>query len=165
MPPRHPRSNFGMAREAFVARVPIPPGNVRRMRGELPPAEGAARYAEELAAFFGSGIPRFDFGHLGVGPDGHTASLFPYDALLHERERTVGVALHRPLGEWRLTLTLPVLNAAAEVEFLVLGAGKADIVRTVVRGPLDPLRVPAQLVRPRDGELAWVLDEAAAVGL
>lgn len=165
VPPGHPRSNFGMAWEAFVARVPIPPENVHRMRGELPPAEGAERYTEELAAFFGAGIPRFDFVHLGVGPDGHTASLFPYDERLHERERTVGVALHRPLGEWRLTLTLPVLNAAAEVEFLALGAGKAEIVRTVVRGPLDPLRLPAQLVRPADGELSWVLDEAAAAGL
>ncbi|HEX5727127.1 MAG TPA: 6-phosphogluconolactonase [Longimicrobiaceae bacterium] len=165
VPPGHPRSNFGMAHRALVARVPIPPENVHRMRGELPPAEGARRYAEELEAWLGPGIPRFDLLHLGLGEDAHTASLFPFDPLLRERARGVGVALHRPLGEFRLTLTLPVLNAAARVEVLVLGAGKAVAVRGVLRGPLDPFRLPAQLVRPRDGEALWRLDRAAAARL
>lgn len=162
VPPGHPRSNFRMASEAFVAKVPIPPENVHRMKGELPPAEGAARYADELKAFFGSGIPQFDLIHLGVGPDAHTASLFPFDELLRERDRTVGTALHRPLGEWRITLTLPVLNATRVAEFLALGRGKAGVVRQAVQGPLDPFRLPAQLVRPARGELAWRLDAPAA---
>lgn len=164
--PLHPRSNFGMARRAFVSRVPLPPQNVHRMPGELPPREGARAYARELEAFFGPGVPRFDLVHLGVGPDAHTASLFPFaEEVLRERERAVVPALHLPDGEWRLTLTPPVLNAASRVEFLATGGGKAAVVRAVLRGPLDPFRLPAQLVRPHGGELAWVLDEAAAAGL
>lgn len=165
VPPGHPRSNFGMAARAFVRRVPIPAENVHRMRGELPPEEGAAAYARELAAFFGPGVPRFDLVHLGVGPDGHTASLFPFADSLRVRDRTVVATLQLPAGEPRLTLTVPVLNAARRVEFLALGEGKADVVRAVVHGARDPFRLPAQLVRPDDGELAWVLDEEAAGGV
>lgn len=162
--PGHPRSNFRMANTAFITRVPIPPQNVHRMPGELPPREGAARYAAELEAFFGPGVPRFDLVHLGIGPDGHTASLFPFDDLLRERERTVGWSLHRPLGEWRLTFTVPVLNAARRVEMLALGEGKASIVRSALEGPIDPYSIPAQLVRPA-GEMVWMLDRGAASGL
>lgn len=162
VPPGHERSNFRMANETFVARVPVPPANVHRMRGELPPEEGAARYAEELAAFFGPGVPRLDLVHLGVGPDGHVASLFPFSEPLHEHERTVTTNLHLPLGEPRITLTLPVLNAAARVEMLVIGASKAEVAWAVLRGPLDPFRIPAQLVRPADGEIVWMMDRAAA---
>lgn len=165
VPPGHARSNFGMANEAFVSRVPLPPGHVHRMPGELPPARGAAAYAAELEAFFGGGVPRFDLVHLGVGPDAHTASLFPFDDSLRERDRLVVPVLHRPTGEWRLSLTAPVLNAAARVEFLALGASKAEVVRAVVRGAPDPFRLPAQLVRPRDGEVVWMLDAPAAAGL
>ncbi len=162
VPPGHERSNFRMANRAFVARVPIPPAHVHRMRGELPPAEGAARYADELGAFFGGGTPRFDLVHLGVGPDAHVASLFPFSDPLHERGRAVTTNLHLPDGEPRLTLTLPVLNGAARVEMIVIGESKADVVWTVLRGPLDPFRLPAQLVRPVDGALVWVMDRAAA---
>ena len=162
VPPRHPRSNFGMANAAFISRVPIPPANVHRMRGELPPEDGAAVYREELVRFFGGGMPIFDLVHLGLGPDAHTCSLFPFDPLLGEREKAVGVALHRPLGEWRIPLTPPVVKAARRVEMLVLGQEKAKVVRRVMEGPLDPLRLPAQLVRSVDGEMAWLLDEPAA---
>jgi 6-phosphogluconolactonase len=162
VPPGHARSNFRMANEAFIARVPIPPGNVHRMRGELPPEEGAAAYAEELAAHFGPGVPRFDLIHLGVGPDGHVASLFPFTDALRERDRIVTTNLHLPLGEPRITLTLPVLNAAARIELPVPGPDKAAIVWTVLRGPIDPFRYPAQFVRPVEGEMVWMLDAAAA---
>jgi 6-phosphogluconolactonase len=162
VPPGHARSNFRMANEAFIARVPIPPANVHRMRGELPPAGGAKAYAEELAAFFGAGVPRFDLVHLGVGPDGHVASLFPFSDALHERDRIVTTALHLPLGEPRITLTLPVLNAAARIELPVLGPDKADVAWAVLRGPIDPFRYPAQFVRPVDGEMVWVMDAGAA---
>ncbi|HEU0016540.1 MAG TPA: 6-phosphogluconolactonase [Longimicrobium sp.] len=178
VPPGHHRSNYGMAHEAFISRVPVPPENVHRMRGELPAAEGARRYAEELAAFFGPGIPRLDLVHLGMGPDGHTASLFPFSPLLLERGRTVADAIQQPAGEPRITLTPPVLRAAARVEMLVTGAGKAAIVRTALRGPLDPLRIPAQMVgagaRPlphartdalTHSRIAWMLDAAAAAGI
>jgi 6-phosphogluconolactonase len=163
VPPEHPRSNFAMANTAFVSRVPIPPANVHRMRGELPAREGADAYARELADFFGPGIPRFDLVHLGVGPDGHTLSLFPFDApVLRERERTVVHSLYHPLGEWRNTITVPVANAAARVELLATGSDKAAIVRAVAEGPLDPFRLPAQLIRPARGELVWMLDAPAA---
>ena len=162
VPPRHPRSNYKMARNAFIQHVPIPAENVHRMRGELPAEEGAARYRDELAAFFGPGVPRFDVVHLGLGPDAHTCSLFPFDALLRERGLTVAPALMRELGEPRVTITLPVVNAAARVEMFVVGGGKAEVVRKVLEGPLDPFRLPAQLVRPADGEYVWIMDEAAA---
>lgn len=163
--PAHPRSNFAMAHEAFIARVPIPAANVHRIRGELPAEAGAARYREELEAFFGPGIPRFDVIHLGLGPDAHTCSLFPFDPLLLERERTVAPALLREIGEPRVTFTFLVVNAAARVEMFVVGGGKAAVVRKVLRGPLDPFRLPAQLVRPTDGEMVWILDRAAAAEL
>jgi 6-phosphogluconolactonase len=114
---------------------------------------------------FGAGVPRFDLVHLGIGPDAHTCSLFPFDPLLRERERTVAPALNRELGEPRVTFTFPVVNAAARVEMLALGAGKAEVARKVLRGPLDPFRLPAQNVRPRDGEYVWVMDQAAAARL
>lgn len=165
VPPGHARSNYRMANEAFISRVPIPPANVHRMRGELPPEQGAAAYARELAAFFGPGVPRMDLVHLGVGPDGHVASLFPFSEPLRERARTVTTNLHLPPGEPRITLTLPVLNAAARIELPVMGADKAEIVWKVLRGPIDPFRYPAQLLRPVDGELVWVVDAAAAARL
>jgi len=165
VPPGHERSNFGMAHREMIAHLPIPQENVHRMRGELPPGEGAAQYLEELAGFFGGGVPRFDLIHLGVGPDGHTCSLFPFDPLLHDRERVVAVALHRPLGEWRITLTVPVLLAAAQIEVLAHGAAKSAVVREALYGPLDPVRLPIQLVRLEDEMPRWYLDAAAAASL
>ena len=166
VPPAHPRSNFGMANEAFISRVPIPAANVHRMRGELPPEQGARGYEAELIDFFGAGVPRFDLVHLGMGDDAHTASLFPFDLdVLRERDQRVCVSLRLPLGEHRLTLTLPVLNAAERIEFLVLDGERASVVRQVVHGALDPFRLPAQAVRPTDGEPVWMLSEDAAAGL
>jgi 6-phosphogluconolactonase len=165
VPPLHPRSNYAMAYDAFIRHVPIPEANVHRMRGELPAEEGAAQYREELAAFFGPGVPRFDVIHLGLGPDAHTCSLFPFDPLLRERTLTAAPALMRELGEPRVTFTVPVVNAAARVEMFVVGAGKADVVRKVLEGPRDPFRLPAQLVAPADGESVWIVDQAAAASL
>jgi 6-phosphogluconolactonase len=162
VPPAHPRSNFGAADRLFVAKVPIPPANVHRMRGEAPPQQGAEEYARELEAVFGGGMPVFDLIHLGVGPDGHVCSLFPFTEPLLERHRTVTNNLLLAESEWRITLTFPVLNAARRVEFIAPGRSKAAIVRRVVRGPLDPMQIPAQFVRPAGGELAWYLDAAAA---
>jgi len=165
VPPHHPRSNYGMAWEAFIRRVPIPAANVHRIEGELPAAEGAARYTAGLERAFGAGIPRFDVVHLGVGPDAHTCSLFPFSPLLREREHTVVAALYLPLGEPRVTFTFPVVNAAARVEVFVVGRDKAGVAWQVLRGPLDPFRLPAQNVRPHDGEQVWIMDEAAAAEL
>jgi 6-phosphogluconolactonase len=160
VPPAHPRSNWGMAREVLLARVPVPPENVHRVRGELPPERAAAEYERELREIFGEGVPRLDLVHLGVGDDGHTVSLFPFAPALRERARLAVPALHG--GEPRVTLTVPALNAAARVEFLATGAAKAGVVRRVLRGPLDPFRIPAQLVRPAAAEPVWILDRPAA---
>lgn len=156
VPPRHPRSNFGMARDLFVSRVPIPSENVHRIRGELRPDDAAAEYAAEIEAFFEGAEPRLDLVHLGLGDDGHVASLFPFDLpRLMERERPVTTSLFRPLGEHRVTLTYAVINAARRVEFLLPRSSKAGIAATAMAGPLDPFRVPAQGVRPA-GELVWL---------
>jgi 6-phosphogluconolactonase len=160
VPPGHPRSNYRMAREALLSRVPLPEANVHRVPGELPPGEAAEAYESTLRGFFG-GAPRFDLVHLGVGKDAHTASLFPFAPALRERARRAVTTLH-PSGEWRVTLTPPVLGSARRVEVLLTGEGKAGVARTVICGALDPFRLPAQLVRPQGGEVVWILDRAAA---
>ena len=154
-----------MARAALLAQVPIPEANVHRMRGELDPARAAREYERELVEAFGLGEgepPRLDLVLLGLGDDGHTASLFPGTAALAEGERLVA-ANHVPrMGAWRLTLTYPVLDAARAVLFLVSGALKAERVADVLERGAD---LPAARVRPGDGELLWLLDAAAAAAL
>ena len=165
VPPDHPESNYRMAHETLLSRVPIPPAQILRMRGEDADAEGAAAaYAAALAEVFGtrrSELPRFDLVLLGLGVDGHTASLFPGSPVLREVFRTVA-AVHVTAAQipQRLTLTFPVLNAAARVIFLVAGAEKAKVVKAVLS---DQAMLPAALVRPTDGELIWLADRAAAV--
>jgi len=159
VPPDHPESNFRMAYEALLAHVPVPPGQVFRVPTEYPPAEAAQRYEQQLRSLFHGEGPVFDMVLLGLGTDGHTASLFPGTAALQEEERWV-TAVHVPrLASWRVTLTFPALNAARRALFLVLGASKADIVAQVLRGPEG--RYPAQRVRPRE-RLYWFLDAEAA---
>jgi 6-phosphogluconolactonase len=165
VPPDDRRSNYRLARENLLDPLGIPPGNVFRMRGEDDPADGARTYEELLRKEFSDDPPRLDFVLLGLGPDGHTASLFPGTAALAETDRPV-VANHVPkLGEWRITLTLPVLNAARRAVFLVVGEEKRDVVAAVLRAEGGHPKLPASLVRPTDGSLIWIVDEAAAAGL
>jgi 6-phosphogluconolactonase len=158
VPPDHPDSNYRMAAEALLSRVPLAAGKVHRIRGEDDPAEAAAAYEAELRALARGEVPRLDLVLLGMGPDGHVASLFPGSQALGERRR-LAVAVERPAGRG-VTLTLPVLNAARAVAFLVAGVEKAERIREILTGEADPL-VPARLVRPT-GDLLWLLDEAAA---
>lgn len=164
VPPDHPESNYRMAYESLLSKVPIPEHQVLRMHGELSDADAAAAaYAAELAGAIGTKrgeLPRFDVVLLGLGIDGHTASLFPGSPVLREVFRTVA-AVHVGAAQipQRLTLTFPVLNAAARVIFLVTGPEKAKIVRTVLS---EHGGLPAALVRPTDGELIWLTDRAAA---
>ena len=169
VPPDDPASNYRSARERLLDRLPAP-ARVHRIRGEDEPEKAAAAYERELRATFGTpdGPPRtapgsrFDVVLLGVGPDGHTASLFPGTAAVHESVRWV-VAHHvAAVSMWRITLTPIVLDAAAEVLFLVSGREKAAIVREVLEGPHRPDVFPAQVVAPRAGRLRWLLDAAAA---
>ncbi len=167
--PDEPASNFGMARDAFIRHVPVPPVNVHRVHGEEEPEQAATAYQRELEALATqerprSELPVFDLIHLGLGKDGHTASLFPQSQALDE-EDLLAVATQAPDGSPRVTITRPVINAARRVWFIVSGADKAGMVAEVLEGLRVPRAVPAQAVAPVHGELLWLLDEAAAAEL
>ena len=159
VPPDHEDSNYRTAREALLDHVPV--GSVHPMRGELPPEEAAALYERELRAFFGEEPPVFDLIMLGIGGDGHTASLFPETSALEVTDRTVVANPVLKLGTTRITLTAPVLKAAREVFFLVAGEGKAEALKEILRGDADPREYPAKLVQPPGGP-TWMVDRAAA---
>jgi 6-phosphogluconolactonase len=166
--PDDPESNYGVCRELLLSKAPILEANVFRMEGELDPEVAASRYESTLRNAMkleGAELPVFDLVTLGMGPDGHTASLFPHTEGLDEMGRLV-IANHVPQKDvWRISLTWPVINAAAEVVFEVEGAGKREILAEVLTGPRDPERLPSQLIRPANGKLLFLLDEAAAAGL
>lgn len=162
VPPDHERSNFRLATEHLFEPLAIPPDRILRMRGEDDPESAASDYEGVLAAEFG-GAARFDFVLLGLGADGHTASLFPDTAALSEDRRPVVANRIPKLDEWRLTLTLPVLNASRHTLFLVTGAEKGEAVSAVTQRRTPDL--PASRVQPDGGSLIWILDEAAAADL
>ena len=166
VPPDDAESNFRMIREAMLSRVPLPSEHFHRMAAEFGDlGEAAERYAEEIAEFLRpepGGWPRFDLVLLGLGPDGHTASLFPGTAALDEQTRWVVPNRVEKLQTWRLTLTFPVINSAAEVIFLVAGADKGEIVQRVLHSSLPADSFPAQRVQPSNGQLRWYLDRSAA---
>jgi 6-phosphogluconolactonase len=165
VPPDHPDSNFRMANQALLLKVPLPPQQVVRIRGEAEdPEAAAAEYGRRLSQVFDikrGHLPRFDLILLGMGVDGHTGSLFPGSPVLKEVFRPVA-AVHATAASipQRFTFTLPVINAAARVMFLVSGAEKAKVLKSVLREPAGGL--PAALVHPTDGRLTWLLDRAAA---
>lgn len=165
VPPNHRDSNYGLANETLIARVPIPAENVYRMKGEEDPQIAAFDYEQALRKFFGlsgRGLPRFDLIFLGLGEDGHTASLFPGSEVLPEKRRLVCAAYVKSFKSNRLTLTLPVLNHAANVFSLVAGEDKASALRDVLHGKDNLHLLPAQGIRPKKGRLVWFVDEAAA---
>jgi 6-phosphogluconolactonase len=165
VPPDDKESNYRSAEETLLAWVPLPPENVHRMEGELEPTLAAARYETVLRNTFrleGAELPSFDLLFLGMGPDGHTASLFPHTEALDALGALV-VANHVPqMNTWRITLTWPVINQAKEVVFLIEGGDKAELLHEVIFGPRDPERLPSQLIKPANGKLVFLLDEAAA---
>jgi 6-phosphogluconolactonase len=166
VPPGDADSNYRMTREAMLDRVPLRPEQIHRIEGELDPEAAAARYESELRNSFrleGAESPRFDLIALGMGPDGHCASLFPHTAAIHELGR-LAVANHVPQQKdsWRITLTWPVINHASSVFFLIAGADKAAVLNEVLTGPHDPERLPSQLIWPASGILTLFLDKAAA---
>ena len=164
VPPDHPESNFRMAQEALLSQIEIPAENIHRMRGEGQPQMAAAEYEEELQKFFGlnsGALPRFDLILLGIGEDGHTASLFPGSEALNETKHLVVAPFVAKLNSHRLSLSLAVLNNAAEVWFLVTGGSKADAVKKVLSGSSD---LPAARVHPVNGKLIWFITQDAAPG-
>lgn len=163
VPPNDEASNYHMAYESLLARVSIPTENVHRMIGEGDAASNARLYEDELRVFFGDEeLPRFDLVMLGMGKDGHTASLFPGSPALAESDAWVLANWVEKIGAYRLTLTSRVINNAAHVLFVITGAGKAERLLEVIEGARDPQRLPAQLIRPARGTLDWYIDEAAA---
>jgi 6-phosphogluconolactonase len=168
VPPDHPESNYRMTREAMLDHVPVHWDQVHRMEGELDPEVAAARYESELRNAFrleGAESPHFDLISLGMGPDGHCASLFPHTAAIHEMTRLVTANNVPQLNTRRITLTWPVINLARSVFFLIAGADKAERVHEVFMGPHDPERLPSQLIWPSSGILTLFLDKAAAAQL
>lgn len=160
-----PESNVGVARRTFLDAVPIPPTQIHPFSTDLPDPGSAARaYAARVQEVIGEGegVPRFDLVLLGMGDDGHTASLFPETPALAERDSWAVANRVPKLDATRLTLTVPVLNGGREVVFLVGGTGKAEALAAVLQGPKTPERLPAQLIRPVDGRLLWLVDRDAA---
>jgi 6-phosphogluconolactonase len=161
--PDDSESNYRMANEAMLSRVVVPEENVHRISGEKSSAQDAAdAYESELRSFFelaNDKLPRLDLILLGMGADGHTASIFPGSEVLQEKRRLVGAPWVEKLHTYRITMTLPVLNNAAAVLFLVSGEDKAAIINEVING--EPGRFPAQSIFPSNGSLSWLLDKAA----
>ncbi|HZI28002.1 MAG TPA: 6-phosphogluconolactonase [Gemmatimonadaceae bacterium] len=171
--PNHQASNFRMARETLLDHVPVVEANKHRIHGEDDPAEAALSYERILRRVFRTPIgpprsaplARIDLVLLGLGNDGHTASLFPNGASLRASDQWVTAEYVHAVSMWRVTLTATVINAAAEVVFIASGSAKADIVRQVLQGPYRPHELPAQLIAPADGRLRWLLDASAAAEL
>lgn len=173
VPPNHLDSNFRMASEALISRVPILQANVHRIPAELEPVEAAREYVQTMLSCIKSGaiaeseagLPRFDLILLGLGDDAHTASLFPQTRALGEITRWTAENYVEKLNAFRITLTLSVINAAKNILFLVAGADKSVAVDTILQGKRNPHEFPAQMVEPTNGRVVWLLDKAASAKL
>jgi 6-phosphogluconolactonase len=169
VPPDHPDSNYRMTREALLDKVPMSENQIFRILGELDPDEAASKYESAIRQSFrleGAEMPCFDMLSLGMGPDGHTASLFPHTEGLHELMR-IAIANHvvQQKEAWRVTLTSPVINRARDVSFLIAGTDKVAALKQVFTGPYDPETYPAQLIQPAGRRITLLLDAAAATAL
>ncbi len=165
VPPDDDQSNFKMTDLALLSRIDIPRANIHRVLGENPPEQEAGRYENEIKENVPAGengFPRFDWVFLGMGADGHTASLFPGAPTLKEKDRICVVATHPETGQKRVSITLPVIDNARRVSFLVAGREKAPVLKEIMEKGSEPLPYPASMVHPDDGLLEWYLDKAAA---
>lgn len=164
VPPGHADSNYRMTHETLLAHVPVPPNNVFRMHGEQDPAQAAQEYGAQLQQFFQTdSYPRFDLVFLGMGADGHTASLFPGTTALRAQAPLIAVDNYvEKLKTYRLTLTAATINQAQTIVFLVGGADKAATLKAVLQGEYQPDLYPSQLIQPINGTLIWIVDEAAS---
>jgi 6-phosphogluconolactonase len=162
VPPDDPQNNARMAFETLLNRVPVPPEQIFPMSGLLPPSRSAQTYEDTLRAHFNGQPPAFDLILLGMGDDGHTASLFPGTTALQEQHRWVIENYLPSQNMFRITLTAPFINQARIIAFLVFGEKKADALYEVLNGKPDPDKYPAQLIKPTAGAVYWFVDEAAA---
>src|SRR5579862_6426592 len=157
VPPDNADSNYRMTKETLLDHVSIPPENIHRMKGEIEPMVAAAQYESELDTFFKSETPRFDLIHLGMGDDGHTASLFPGTPPIFEQNQWVVGHMVEKVKMWRITLTPVVLNVAANISFLIGGKAKAETLSKVLKGPYQPDVLPSQIIKPTNGKLLWMV--------
>lgn len=165
VPPDHEQSNYRLAYEGLISKIAIPSGNIHRIRGELNAAEAALEYERDLRRFFKTAVlPRFDLVFLGLGQDGHTASLFQGSEALSETMRLAVPSFSKSPGNWRVTLTLPVLNNSSAVVFLVSGRSKAGIASEILAQNILN-RYPAGMIKPSPGKVIWLLDREAANSL
>ncbi|HEX2488948.1 MAG TPA: 6-phosphogluconolactonase [Blastocatellia bacterium] len=163
VPPDHADSNYRMAMETLLSKVPIPPENIFRIPAEDDdPHRAAINYSENLQKFFADEWPHFDLVFLGMGADGHTASLFPGTAALKAHDRIAVANYVEKFQSWRITLTAEAINKARNIIFLVAGQDKAPAMKEVIEGPRNPELYPSQLIEPYYGTLLWMIDEAAA---
>lgn len=161
VPSDHPDSNYGMAWKAFIDHVPISMDNIHRILGEEDPIVAAETYEQDIKEHFKAALPHFDLILLGLGEDGHTASIFPGSSAATETKRLAVAVQHPQSNQWRITLTLPALKGAANIIFLVSGSSKAQILRIVRSGLFAPDECPASAVAPIDGQLHWLADHDA----
>lgn len=158
VPPDHQDSNYRMAMETLLSHVPVSPVNLHRMRGEDPDvAAAAADYELEVRKVFGNELPLFDLVLLGIGPDGHTLSLFPGSAALGEREKLVIANFVQKFNTWRITMTPKLVNHARHILFQVEGADKAAPLQAILHGEYQPQVYPAQLIQPANGDVDWLI--------
>lgn len=162
VPPDHEDSNYRMAKESLLDHVHIPDKHVHRMKGELDAEQAALKYEQILSSYFGKNAPRFDLVLLGMGDDGHTASLFPHTPALSESKRWVTGNFISSRRTWRITLTPVAINAAANVVFLVSGSEKAQRLQQVLTDNYTDDEFPSRLIKPADGNLIWMIDAGAA---
>ncbi|MFQ5864594.1 MAG: 6-phosphogluconolactonase [bacterium] len=165
VPPDHPESNYGMVKHSLLDHIAIPAENIHRIPAEMAPRQAAEEYTRGLHGLFKEMPPHFDLILLGVGGDGHTASLFPGTDVLNENSQPVAAVFVPKLNTWRVTLTLPVLNAAREIIFLVSGSSKSEIVRRIMSVEQPTKELPASLIHPENGMVHWMLDSDAAIAI
>jgi 6-phosphogluconolactonase len=169
VPPTDEQSNFKLASDTWLTQAKFPSANIHRIQTEFAPDEAARLYREEIRRHFNLAegeLPPFDVIHRGMGPDGHTASLFPGSPLIEDRTRIAAATWVEKMHQWRITLLPTVLEAARHTVMLVTGADKAQMLRTVLEGPYDPQQTPAQIGSGTpDNQTDWFLDEAAASAL
>lgn len=165
VPPNDPESNYGMIANLLLSRVNVPEENIHRWKGEIDPNTAAAEYADELRRLFAlkpQQMPVFDLITLGMGKDGHTASIFPGSDIIRDMAGLVAATYVPVLDSYRLTLTPAVVRNARQVVFLVSGGEKAETLRRVLEGPYQPCSLPAQLLKTAEGRVTWVVDIGAA---
>ena len=162
VPEDDPRNNARMAHQVLLDRVPIPPDHIHPIRCDQSPQQAAIQYEKELKDFFSTQNPNFHLVLLGLGGNGHIASLFPHTSVLNEREKWVSDVYVKELGVYRITFTAPFINQASQVVFLVSGADKAQVLENVLEGPYQPRELPAQLIRPAGIHPIWLVDKAAS---